>query len=176
MESHFVLCLRLLLAAVLGGCLRFFRRVLFFIVREPWLLGWSAAGGPGLDPELPSRLRVPLDEPSVFQTVIRDKTLFLGRLGADPQSQALLRAVGKKPTTSAALFPIVVRGRVVNVVYGDNGPNGNVRSSLGELLVLVQKVPRAYLRIIRGRIEETRKGPRGPETRDETKEQERRAR
>ena len=30
--------------AVLALCLRFFRRVVFFIVREPWVLGWSGVG------------------------------------------------------------------------------------------------------------------------------------
>jgi hypothetical protein len=141
--------------ALLGGCLRFFRRVLFFIVREPWLLGWSGAGE-GLDPGLPARLRLPLDKPSVFQAATRDRTLFLGRFGPDEESQAFLKALGKKASTTAALFPIAVKGRVVNLVYGDSGPAGNVRSSLGELMVLVQKVPRAYLRIIRQRIAATR--------------------
>ncbi len=145
-------------AAMLSGCLSFFKRVLFFIVREPWLLGWSAAGE-GVDALAVSRLRIPLDRPSVFQTVARDKTLFLGRLGADDQSQAFLKTMGKKPTSSAALFTIAVKGRVVNLVYGDAGPSANVRGSLGELMVLVQKVPRAYLRIIKKRISEAQKEP-----------------
>jgi hypothetical protein len=46
---------------------------------------------------------------------------------------------------------------VVNLIYGDNGAAGQVKPDLGELIVLVQKVPRAYLRIIRRRIAETRK-------------------
>ena len=50
----------------------------------------------------------------------------------------------------------MVRGRVVNLIYGDNGASGNVKPRLGDLLVRLQKVPRAYLRIIRKRIAETR--------------------
>jgi hypothetical protein len=46
---------------------------------------------------------------------------------------------------------------VVNLVYGDNGPAGNVKADLGDLLVRMQRVPRAYLRIIRKRIAETRR-------------------
>jgi len=142
--------------ALLGACLRFFKRVLFFIVREPWLLGWKGAGE-GVDAGVLARLRIPLDKPSVFQSVTRDKTLFLGRLGADEESQGFLKALGKKATSTAALFPIALKGRVVNLVYGDAGPSGNVRSNLGELMVLVQRVPRAYLRIIRHRIDVARK-------------------
>jgi hypothetical protein len=153
--------------ALLSACLSFFRRVLFFIVREPWLLGWSAAGE-GVPAELVSRLRIPLDKPSVFRTVMRDKTLFLGRFGADEESQAFLKAMGKKANSSAALFPIAVKGRVVNLVYGDAGPSANVRSSLGELMVLVQRAPRAYLRIIRRRIDQTQKEPDTPQEQETT--------
>ena len=147
---------------VLGLCHRFFRRVIFFIVREPWVTGWSALGE-GVDKPLAEGLRISLDEPSVVQTVTRDKTVFLGRLGPEAENQRLLKALGKRPQTNLALFPIVVRGRVVNLVYGDAGSAGNVKADMGELLVLLQKAPKAYLRIIRHRIAETRQatGPSG---------------
>jgi hypothetical protein len=141
--------------ALLGACLRFFKRVLFFIVREPWLLGWKGAGA--LPAGLVESLRIPLDKPSMFQRVIRDKTLFLGRVGKDEESQSFVKALSKKATSSAALFPVVLKGRVVNVVYGDAGASGNLKASLGELLVLAQRVPRAYARLIQKRIEEARK-------------------
>ena len=137
-------------------CSGYFRRVIFFIVREPWILGWSGAGE-GMDRNLAATLRIPLDQPSVFQTVTRDKTVFVGRVGKEEENQRFLRAVAKKPNTTAALFPVVVRGRVVNLIYGDNGAAGNVRAELGELMVLLQRAPRAYLKIIRKRIAETRK-------------------
>lgn len=142
--------------ALMALCRHFFRRVLFFIVREPWVLGWTGAGD-GVDRELAQALRFPLDEPSVFQTVTRDKTMFMGRLGPDEHNQRFLKILGKKPTTNAAVFPVLVKGRVVNLVYADNGAAGNVKPSLGELLVLLQRVPRAYLRIIRRRVAEARK-------------------
>ena len=93
----------------------------------------------------------------MFQTVVRGKTLFIGRLGPEDENQRFMRALAKRPGTNAALFPIAVRGRVVNLIYGDNGAAGQVKPDLGQLIVLVQKVPRAYLRIIRKRIAETRK-------------------
>jgi hypothetical protein len=142
---------------VLGLCHRFFRRVIFFIVREPWVMGWRAAGE-GVDRSVAEALRIPLDQPSVFQTVTRDRTVFLGRLGPEPENQRVLKALSKRPQTNAALFPIAVRGRVVNLVYGDAGVAGNVKAKIGELLVLLQKAPKAYLRIISQRIAETRHG------------------
>lgn len=142
--------------ALVALCRHFFRRVLFFIVREPWVVGWTGAGE-GTDRDLAQQLRFPLDEPSVFQTVTRDKTMFIGRLGPEGQNQRLLEALGKRATTNAAVFPVLVKGRVVNLVYADNGAAGNVKPILGELLVLLQRVPRAYLRIIRRRVAEARK-------------------
>jgi hypothetical protein len=135
---------------------RFFRRVVFFIVREPWVLGWTG-GGEGMDRSLASELRFALDQPSAFQAAVRDKTVFIGRLGADAESQRFLKALGKRPNTNAAIIPVLIKGRVVNLLYGDAGAGGNVRGDLGELMALIQKVPRAYMRIIRRRIAETRK-------------------
>jgi hypothetical protein len=75
-------------------------------------------------------------------------------------------------TTNAAVFPVLVKGRVVNLVYADNGTAGNVRPSLGELLVLLQRVPRAYLRIIRRRVAEARKAVEDAAVEAEEKESE----
>ena len=61
---------------------RFFRRVIFFIVREPWVLGWDGAGE-GMDRARASALRIPLDLPSVFQGVTRNRTMFVGRFGPE---------------------------------------------------------------------------------------------
>lgn len=142
--------------AALALCHNSFKRVIFFIVREPWVVGWSGVGE-GMDRSLAARLRVPLDAPSVFQSVAREKTLFVGRLSADAENQRFLESIGKKPNTNAALLPITVRGRIVNLVWCDNGASGNIKADLGEFVVALQRVSRAYLRMIRQRIEETRK-------------------
>ncbi|MCU0241598.1 MAG: hypothetical protein MUF51_04160 [Vicinamibacteria bacterium] len=143
-------------AAVLALCQQQFKRVIFFIVREPWVLGWNGAGE-GMDKPLAESLKVPLDQPSVFRTVARDKTVFIGRFGPEEVNQRFLGLLSKKPTTNAALFPIAIKGRVVNLIYGDNGPTGNIKGNIGELLVTLQRVSRSYLRIIRRRIAETEK-------------------
>jgi hypothetical protein len=151
---------------LLALCHTSFRRVIFFIVREPWVVGWAGVGE-GIDRSLAASLRIPLDQPSVFQSVARDKTVFVGRLGPEEENQRFMRSVVKRSTTNLALFPIALKGRVVNLVYGDNGATGNVKANMGELMVLVQKVPKAYLRIIRQRMAETRKAAVSGATSDE---------
>ena len=142
--------------SLLALCNHFFRRVVFFIVREPWVLGWSGIGE-GMDRGLAGSFRIPLDQPSIFRTVARDKTVFIGRVGPEEEDRRYASRLGKRPTTNAALFPILVKGRAVNLVYGDAGASGNVKADMGQLMVLLQRVPRAYLRIIRQRIAATRK-------------------
>jgi len=143
----------------LGRC--YFRRVVFFIVREPWVLGWDGTGE-GLDRAQASALRVPLDLPSVFQSVTRNRTMFVGRPGPEETDRAFLEAIGKKPGTTAALFPVALRGRVVNLMWGDSGSTGAARGDLGQLLAHMQKIPRAYLRIIRARVAESRRQAGAP--------------
>jgi hypothetical protein len=149
-----------LVAAVLalGRC--YFKRVVFFIVREPWVMGWDGAGE-GMDRARASALRVPLDLPSVFQGVTRNRTVFVGRPGPGEADQAFLEAIGKRAGTTAALFPVAVRGRVVNLMWGDSGATGAARGDLGQMLAFMQRIPRAYLRIIRARVAKSRK-PAGP--------------
>jgi hypothetical protein len=142
-------------ALALARC--YFRRVLFFIVREPWVLGWDGAGE-GVDRARARALRVPLDMPSVFQGVTRERAMFVGRPGPEEANRAFLEAIGKKPGTTAALFPVAVRSRVVNLVWGDSGAAGAARADLGQLLAYMQRIPRAYLRIVRARVAETRNG------------------
>jgi hypothetical protein len=156
--------------AVLALVHRTFRRVIFFIVREPWVVGWTGTGE-GMDRGVAAGLRVPLDAPSVFQSVVRDRAVFVGRFGPEEENRRFLEAVAKKPTTNAAVLPVLVRGRVVNLVYGDNGPSGNVKADLGDLMVRLQRVPRAYLRIIRRRIAETRRETGSHPGPDETQDQ-----
>jgi hypothetical protein len=145
-----------LVAAVLalGRC--YFKRVVFFIVREPWVMGWDGVGE-GMDRARASTLRIPLDMPSIFQGVTRNRTVFVGRPGPGEADRAFLEAIGKKAGTTGALLPVAVRGRVVNLVWGDSGATGAARGGLGQLLVWMQRIPRAYLRIIRARVAKSRK-------------------
>ena len=144
------------MAAVLalGRC--YFRRVIFFIVREPWVLGWDGVGE-GMDRARAAALRVPLDLPSVFQGVTRNRTMFVGRPGPEETNRVFLEAIEKKPGTTAAVFPVALKTRVVNLMWGDSGTAGAARGDLGQLLAHMQKIPRAYLRIIRARIAEARR-------------------
>jgi hypothetical protein len=96
--------------------------------------------------------------------------MFVGRPGPEEANQAFLESIGKKAGTTAAVFPVALRGRVVNLMWGDSGSAGAARGDLGQLLAFMQKIPRAYLRIIRARVAESLKQP-GPEPGQNDKEE-----
>ena len=75
--------------------------------------------------------------PAIIQAA-RFESLFIGRLGPEEENQRLLKALGKRPQSTAVVLPVSLRSRVVNLVYGDNGSEGRVRSDLGELMVLLR--------------------------------------
>jgi hypothetical protein len=159
--------------AVLTLARCYYRRVIFFIVREPWLIGWDG-DGEGMDRARAGALRIPLDLPSVFKGVTRDRTVFVGRPGPEETNVQFLETIGKRRGTTAAVLPVAIRGRAVNLIWGDNGARGAGRANLGELMAHMQKIPRAYLRIISARVAEAKKeeqGGTGPrETREEKKD------
>lgn len=142
--------------AVLALVRCYYRRVVFFIVREPWLIGWDGAGE-GMDRARAGALRIPLDLPSVFKVVTRDRTVFVGRLGPGETDTQFLEAIGKKRGTTAAVLPVAVKGRVVNLIWGDSGARGAGRADIGQLMAHMVKIPRAYTRIIRARVAEAKK-------------------
>lgn len=106
----------------------------------------------------------------VFPYKVSGKTLTL--LMVEPRDHTAVAQVGF--TLGYIVRPAVVpEFRMIQllrdyhgvVVYGDAGPAGNVKADMGELLVLLQKVPKAYERIIRRRIAEARQitgPPEGP--------------
>jgi len=156
----------------LGRC--YYKRVLFFIVREPWLIGWDGAGE-GIDRARAAALRIPLDLPSVFKGVTRDRAVFVGRPGPEETNARFLEAIGKKRGTTAAVLPVAVKGRVVNLIWGDSGSRGAGRANIGELMTHMQKIPRAYLRIIRARVAEVEKDTGGDSRHREATEEKKHA-
>lgn len=55
-----------------------------------------------------------------------------------------MKSTGKKLPSSLAVFPILVRGRPVNLLVVDNGHGEHVGTELGEVLILAQQIARTY--------------------------------
>ncbi|MBW1873529.1 MAG: general secretion pathway protein GspE [Deltaproteobacteria bacterium] len=120
-----------------------FKRAMLFTVHRGVALGWDAIGE-GIDRWSFRSVMVPLDSPSVFQLVAGSRAHYLGGLTKTKVNIQFLRAMGKKVPLSAFVLPILVRGRVVNLLYADNGHKVHSSSNIGELLILAQRISRCY--------------------------------
>jgi hypothetical protein len=130
-------------AAVLGLARGRFRRAMLFTVHRGTAIGWEARGL-SLAPEAFRSLVLPLELPSVFQLVAESGSHYLGGLARTPTNVQFLRLTGREVPLSATVLPILVRGRVVNLFYGDAGHRAHCPSDIGDLLILAQQVSRAY--------------------------------
>jgi hypothetical protein len=121
-----------------------FQRALLLTVRRGEIHGWVGLG-PGVDADVVQRLRLPLAADGVLATVATTSSHFLGPLQKGESNIRLLRALGGGVPRSAFVVPVLALGRVVNVLYADNGRGEQVDpSDLGELLILAARITQGY--------------------------------
>jgi len=105
--------------------------------------GWDALGD-GLSPGLIHDIRLRLTEPSMLQLARESRAHVLGPLGKSVVNDELIALLGGKPPKTAFVMPILARGRVVNLLYLDNGPARFMEPDIGELLILCQHINKSY--------------------------------
>jgi hypothetical protein len=121
-----------------------FQRALLLTVRRDAIHGWVGLG-PGVEVEPVQRLRQPFTSEGVVATVVATQSHFLGPLPRTESNMRLLKALGGGVPRSAFVVPILALGRVVNVLYADNGRGALVDpSDLGELLILATRIAQGY--------------------------------
>jgi len=62
-------------------------------------------------------LQIPLQEPSVFNLVIKSKSHFLGAVSDTPHNRKLLENFSCTPPQTALVIPLQVKGRLVSILY-----------------------------------------------------------
>lgn len=129
-------------AAVLESLSQEFGRAALFIVRGDNASGWRALQG-GVDIADFEKVHIPFARPSVLKTVAEGKSFYLGPLTANPLNQRILTALGGTPPKSALVMPVVVFGRVVDILYLEGG-EGDLADSLPEVQRLLNKAALAF--------------------------------
>jgi hypothetical protein len=121
-----------------------FRRAVLFTVQRGLARGWVGLGD-GVKAEAVRRLRLPLLADGVLATVAATQSHYLGPLPKTESNVRLLKELGGGVPRSAFVIPILALGRVVNVLYVDNGRGELVDpSDLGELLILATRIAQGY--------------------------------
>jgi hypothetical protein len=128
-----------------------FERVALFIIRGGTIAaGWRAAvkGAPveGFD-----ALQIKLDLPSVLKTVTEGKSLYLGPIANTPANAEILRILGSGWGEKGCLIPVMLSGRVVNILMVLSSTE--IGERLEDLQTLVRKTSMAFeILILRNKI------------------------
>ncbi len=131
----------------LGFALTYFKRTALLTVRSDLVFGWYGLGQ-NLSKQVVEKIMIPLNAPSVFKLVCESCGHYLGPFPPNPINEKFLELMGGVKPNSLFLIPILVKGKVVNVLYGDNGEGEDAPFDISELLILALKIPQAFENLI----------------------------
>jgi hypothetical protein len=117
-----------------------------FVVRRGVIRGFG-----GLGPGVPRRtegLFVPIASDSILAETAAEGQPFRGALPVKGIDEQLFRALGRRGARDAAILPVRIRDRVLNLLYVDNGPHPLAECSIAALGAVCEGIARAYARLI----------------------------
>ncbi|MBZ4333369.1 MULTISPECIES: general secretion pathway protein GspE [unclassified Corallococcus] len=126
------------------------RRCLLLSVQGNLVTGWHGMGQ-GVSDEGVRRIGVPLRDQSTFRLVRDLRSHFVGPVKRDAAMGMFYRLIGGGFPSTAVILPLLVRGKVVHLLYVDNGAEQFTPPDVGELLILSQGVGRSYEAMMRRR-------------------------
>jgi hypothetical protein len=124
------------------------KRALLLAVHGDLVTGWHGAGQ-GIRREAVVRIGINLRGQNTFRLVRDTRSHYIGPVKRDASTAVFYKLLGGGQPTTAVMLPLLVRGRVVHVLYVDNGPDQVTPPDIGELLILAQSVTRSYEAMIR---------------------------
>ncbi|WP_342374495.1 general secretion pathway protein GspE [Myxococcus stipitatus] len=119
------------------------RRNLLLSVQGSLVTGWHGMGS-GVRESSVRRIGVALREQSTFRLVRDTRSHYIGPVRRDGAMAVFYKLLGGGFPTTAVILPLLVRGKVVHLLYVDNGPDQLTPPDVGELLILSQSVGRSY--------------------------------
>lgn len=132
---------------VLRSAISTFQRAILFSVQGDLLTGWHGAGV-GVRDQQVKRIGVFLRDGSTFKLVRDTRAHYVGPMKADGGTNVLYKLLGGGYPKTAVLLPLLVRGKVVNMLYVDQGPGELTPPEVSELLIISQAVARSFEALI----------------------------
>ncbi|MBI2080307.1 MAG: hypothetical protein HY575_02865 [candidate division NC10 bacterium] len=118
------------------------KRTALFTVRDECAFGWLAAV-PGLDGATFALLEFPLAAPSILRDVVQRREFYRGAFLPLPENLRLAAALGGPPPQEALAYPLIVRDKVICVLYGDDGPQNLLLGGFEDLQKVAMKAAMA---------------------------------
>jgi hypothetical protein len=109
-----------IIKAALEFLLHYSERSIFFVVQQERIKGHSVAGE-ATSREAIRSLWIPANSVSTLREVVSDRQIHYGALGSSPADTVLASALGGKPER-ALVVPVMIRSRVVGLLYADKLP------------------------------------------------------
>lgn len=135
-------------AAALRYARDFLEAAAVFAVASDGIAGVDAVGWPRARRRCRA-VRVGERDAGLFRVAVEARGPYLGPVAREPGNEHLLRALGRPWPAVALAYPIVVRDRVVCVLYGDNGDAPVSPRRVGDLLLFAGAVGAALERVLR---------------------------
>ena len=121
-----------------------FFNVAYLVLKKGLLVGWDG-GGTRLTLESIRNISIPTDQASSFRDVISSRLPRRGRLDTHPADRHFEATIGYQPD-SVSFIPIMIRDKVVGLVYAD-GPHAPLNEA--EIRDLLTETESSYERVIR---------------------------
>jgi hypothetical protein len=107
------------LKALLRGAVDFADRVALFVIKNEQAIGWRMAKVDDPDLEMIGGVSLPLTAQTIVTRAARDRITTSGADAVDSDYAMLLDQLGGAPAVVTAM-PLIVRGKVVAVLYADS--------------------------------------------------------
>jgi hypothetical protein len=139
-------------------------RAVLFMVKKDEVRGLGQFGielkGKSAD-QVVRNTRLPLNQPSLFLSVIESRRSYLGALESNPSHTYLVNELGGTMPDAVIAIPLVVDGKVALVVYGDNLPEKRPIRGLDTLEIFMNQAGMALEKaLLEKRIAELQKEQR----------------
>ena len=101
-------------------------------------------------------IQIPVDEPSILKDVAESREPYRGRLDKNTWNNYLIRQLGGMAPRDVVVVPIIVEGRAVAIIYGDNLPEDTpIGPTEGLELLMIQAGLLIEKRSLQAKLEET---------------------
>lgn len=132
---------------VLKLAMKRFKRCCLFVLIKDKLIGWDGIGE-GVNRLKFRRFVKNINEMGTFGFVLQTKSHFVGKLTGIPED--FFQIIGGEPSSSF-IIPILLKGKVVNIFYGDGGKGMHSPTDVAELLIFFTYLAPTYERMIKER-------------------------
>jgi hypothetical protein len=122
--------------------------VALFIISDDFIIGWDAVGIKKARERIRS-IRVSTGVSSILNMVLQTQSFYLGPVPDSIGNNDLFRTMGRNRPRDAMVVPIMLKERMIGLLYGDSGRRSIKSSNVAELLVFVSRLSAIFENLIR---------------------------